>query len=112
MSGTISEELMLFSQELERQLSPLTLTKLAKETGFVKRTSKYRGQDLVTLCAWLSQRVATTSLNQLCSMLEATTGILISSEGLNQRFNTAAVRFLQQLVSLLLQQTPWIWKHP
>jgi len=58
----------------------------------------------VALCVWLSQRVATTSLNQLCSTLESTTGLLISPEGLNQRFNPAAVRFLQQLVSFLLQQ--------
>jgi hypothetical protein len=105
MNLSISDDLHLFSQELERHLSPLALTQLAKEAGFVTRTSKYRAQDLVALCVWVSQRIATTSLNQLCSTLEATTGILMSPEGLNQRFNSAAVRFLQQIVSLLLQQT-------
>lgn len=101
----ISDDLHLFSQELERHLSPLALTQLAKEAGFVTRTSKYRAQDLVALCVWVSQRIATTSLNQLCSTLEATTGILMSPEGLNQRFNAAAVRLLQRIVSLLLKQT-------
>lgn len=105
MNLGISDDLHLYSQELERHLSPLALTQLAKETGFVTRTSKYRAQDLVALCVWVSQRIATTSFNQLCSTLEATTGILMSPEGLNQRFNSAAVRLLQQIVSLLLQQT-------
>lgn len=101
---SISDELNLLSEELQRCLSPQALHQLAKEVGFVQRTSKYRAQDLVALCVWLSQRVATTSLNQLCSTLESTTGLLISTEGLNQRFNPAALRFLQQLFSLLLQQ--------
>ena len=105
MNLGISDDLHLFSQELERHLSPLALTQLAKEAGFVTRTSKYRAQDLVALCVWVSQRIANTSLNQLCITLEATTGILMSPEGLIQRFNSAAVRFLQQIVSLLLQQT-------
>jgi hypothetical protein len=104
MDNIISYELALFSQELQRHLSPHALQQLAKKVGFVRRTSKYRAQDLVALCVWLSQRVATTSLNQLCCTLETTTGILISLEGQNQRFNSAAVSFLQQLVSLLLQQ--------
>ncbi|MCY9746385.1 IS4 family transposase [Paenibacillus larvae] len=104
MDINIPNELALFSQELQRHLSPHVLQQLARKEGFVQRTSKFRAQDLVALCVWLSQQVASTSLNQLCSTLETTTGVLISSEGLNQRFNPAAVRFLQQLVSLLLQQ--------
>lgn len=47
------------------------------------------------LCVWLSQEVASTSLTQLCSRLEASTGVLISPEGLNQRFNPAGVAFLR-----------------
>lgn len=48
--------------------------------------------------------MGTTSLNQLCRTLEASTGILISPEGLNQRLNSAATVFLQHVLSLLLQQ--------
>jgi hypothetical protein len=104
MNLTIPEELALFSQELQRCLSPDTLQILAREVGFVQRNSKYGAQDIVALCVWLSQEVASTSLTQLCSCLESSTGVLISPEGLNQRFNTAAVEFLQHVFARLLAQ--------
>ncbi|EJV76503.1 IS4 family transposase, partial [Bacillus cereus] len=47
---------------------------------------------------------ATTSLTQLSSCLEASTEVLISPEGLNQRFNKVAVQFLQHTLSELLNQ--------
>ncbi|MET3322355.1 UNVERIFIED_ORG: hypothetical protein ABIC97_005491 [Peribacillus simplex] len=97
MSREISDELTLFSQELQRSLSPEALQELAKKVGFVQRTSKYQAKDLIALCVWLSQKVASTSLTQLCSCLESTTGVLISPEGLNQRFNPSAVKFLEQV---------------
>ncbi|MCG7317816.1 IS4 family transposase, partial [Brevibacillus laterosporus] len=50
-----------------------------------------QSQELVALCVWLSQKVASTSLMKLCSRLEAYTGILMSPEGLNKRFNRQAV---------------------
>ncbi len=68
------EELHLFSQVLQNYLSPTELEQLARTTEFVRRTSKYRGQDLVTLCVWLSHNLASTSLTQLCSEREVATG--------------------------------------
>jgi hypothetical protein len=100
---TTKEELHLFSQVLQNYLSPSELEQLAKATEFVRRTSKYRGQDLVTMCVWLSHNLASTSLTQLCSELEAATGISMSAEGLNQRLNKQSVTFLQQLFARLLQ---------
>lgn len=41
---------------------------------------------------------------QLCSCLEASTGVFMSTEGLNKRFNRQAVHFLQLLFSHLLTQ--------
>ncbi|WP_454639125.1 IS4 family transposase [Bacillus mycoides] len=104
MSISISDELQLFAQEIQSFLSPNTLQNLARDVGFVQRTSKYQAQDLVALCVWLSQSIAKTSLTQLCSCLEASTEVLISPEGLNQRFNTAAVQFLQQVLAKLLNR--------
>ena len=104
MNLSIFDELELFSKELQRYMSPDALEQLAKNVGFVKRKSKYRAQDLVALCVWLSQNIAHTSLIQLCSRLEANTGISMSSEGLNQRFNPQDVHFLQQLLAHLLHQ--------
>ncbi|EOO70315.1 hypothetical protein IIC_04757 [Bacillus cereus VD021] len=104
MSISVSDELQLFAQEIQSLLSPNTLQNLARDTGFVQRTSKYRAQDLIALCVWISQSVAKTSLTQLCSCLEASTEVLISPEGLNQRFNAVAVQFLQQVLAKLLNR--------
>ncbi|QIW22091.1 IS4 family transposase [Bacillus thuringiensis] len=102
MSISVSNELQLFAQEIQSFLSPNILRDLARDVGFVQRTSKYQVKDLVALCVWMSQNVATTSLTQLSSCLEASTEVLISPEGLNQRFNQAAVQFLQHLLAELL----------
>ena len=104
MSFSVSDEMSLFSQELHTYLSPSSFQQLAKKIGFVQRTSKYQAQELIALCVWLSQQVASTPLTQLCSCLEASTGVLISPEGLNQRFNSSAVQFLQQVLANLLTQ--------
>ncbi|MFD0771283.1 IS4 family transposase [Bacillus sp. CGMCC 1.60114] len=104
MSISVSDELQLFAQEIQSFLSPNTLRDLARDVGFVQRTSKYQAKDLVALCVWISQSVAKTSLTQLCSCLEASTEVLISPEGLNQRFNATAVQFLQQVLAKLLNQ--------
>ncbi|KAA0764392.1 IS4 family transposase [Bacillus sp. SH5-2] len=104
MSISVSDELQLFAQEIQSLLSPNTLQNLARDVGFVQRMSKYQAKDLVALCVWISQSVAKTSLTQLCSCLEASTEVLISPEGLNQRFNAAAVQFLQQVLAKLLNQ--------
>jgi hypothetical protein len=94
-----SDKLKLFSEELQRYMSPHVLEQSARKIGFVKRKSKYRAQDLVALWIWLSENIANASLTQLCSRLEANTGISMSPEGLNQRFNSQAVQFLQQLLA-------------
>lgn len=104
MNLSISDELQLFSKELQQHMSPHALDQLARKVGFVQRKSKYRAQDLVALCVWLCQNIAHTSLAQLCSRLEANTGISMSPEGLNQRFNSRAVQFLQQLLAYLFYQ--------
>ncbi|MED0888830.1 IS4 family transposase, partial [Bacillus mycoides] len=104
MSISVSDELQLFAQEIQSFLSPNILRDLARDVGFVQRTSKYQAKDLVALCVWVSQNVATTSLTQLSSCLEASTAVLISPEGLNQRFNKAAVQLLQHILAELLNQ--------
>ncbi|MED2922664.1 IS4 family transposase [Bacillus thuringiensis] len=104
MSVSVSDELQLFAQEIQSSLSPNALRDLARDAGFVQRASKYQAKDLVALCVWVNQNVAMTSLNQLSSCLEASTAVLISPEGLNQRFNKAAVQFLQHLLAELINQ--------
>ncbi|WP_108308305.1 IS4 family transposase, partial [Metalysinibacillus jejuensis] len=104
MHQILSNELNLFAQELRDCLSPTVLQDIAKRVGFVKRASKYQANELIALCVWLSQEVGSTSLIQLCSRLEASTGVLMSAEGLNQRFNQAAVAYLREVFQALLAQ--------
>jgi len=56
MSFSVSDEMNLFSQELQNYLSPSSLQQLAKEVGFVQRTTKYQAQELIVLCVWFSQQ--------------------------------------------------------
>ena len=58
----------------------------------------------MSLCVRLSQEVASASLNQLFSALEAATDLLISPQGLNERFNPAAVQLLHDILTELLQK--------
>ncbi len=97
----MSEELQLFAQEIQSFLSPNTLRDFARDIGFVQRISKYQAKDLVASCVWMSQNVVMNSLTQLSSCLEVLTEILISPEGLNQRFNKAAVQFSQHILAEL-----------
>jgi len=48
MTCSVSQALQLFAEELQRYVSPTHLQHVAKEVGFVKRTSKYRAQDLAS----------------------------------------------------------------
>ena len=53
MSISVSDELQLFAQEIQNFLSPNFLRDLARDVGFVQRTSKYQAKDLVALCIWM-----------------------------------------------------------
>ncbi len=92
MDFPILEELQLIAEELQRHMWSYVLEHLAKEMGFVHRKSKYQAKELVALYVRLSLQVVSTSLTQLCSCLEVSTVVLISHEGLNQRFNASAVQ--------------------
>ncbi|TKH23815.1 IS4 family transposase, partial [Bacillus wiedmannii] len=104
MNFSLQEELQPFEEELQRYITPVFLEELARELEFVKRKRKFSGSDLATICIWISQRIASDPLVRLCSRLHATTGTLLSPEGLNKRLNSKAVLFLQHIFSLLLQQ--------
>ncbi|EAO57126.1 Transposase [Bacillus thuringiensis serovar israelensis ATCC 35646] len=71
MNPIISNRLNLFAQELQYFLSPVVLQDIAKQVGFVQRSSKYQAKELIALCVWLSQEIASTSLTQLCSQFRS-----------------------------------------
>ena len=92
MNLSIQDELQLFSEELYRHLTP-SLWKNSQKNCFVKRKRKFSGNELATICIWVSQRTASDSLVRLCSQLHAATGTLMSPEGLNKRFDKKRLNF-------------------
>ena len=94
----------LLAEELGRRFSAEELVLLARKTGFVQRSGKCTPQDFVSLCVFSTQSVATDSLMHLCNHLDVEDQLSLSTEGLNQRFNPAAVVFLKSLFSGLLQE--------
>ncbi|MEX0134912.1 hypothetical protein MRBLBA71_001448 [Bacillus nitratireducens] len=53
-----SQVFRLLAEELQRSFSPQALTELAKQTQLVQRTSKFRAQDLSSLCIGMGQDIA------------------------------------------------------
>ncbi|OFD38921.1 hypothetical protein BWGOE2_33230 [Bacillus mycoides] len=64
-SISVSDELQLFAQEIQSFLSPNFLRDLARDVGFVQRTSKYQAKDLVALCVWMNQNATKTSFTRM-----------------------------------------------
>lgn len=59
---------------------------------------------MAALCIWISQHVVSDFLNRLCSHLYAKTATLMNPEGMNQRFNPAAIAFFRKVFTSLLTQ--------
>lgn len=104
MTRQLKSEFQLFTDEILHHFSSKELTALAKETKFVQRKSKFSARECIALCIWLQGKIGTASLNELCGKLAASTGVIMSAEALNQRFNRYMVDFLQKLFSRLLAQ--------
>ncbi|EMA6345232.1 IS4 family transposase [Bacillus cytotoxicus] len=100
----LTEELQLLEQELKSKFSLSFLESLARETGMIQRARKCKAQDIVSLCVFLSKTIGTESLASLCAKLNKSTGVSLSSEGLNQRFNSHTVQFFKQIFARLFHQ--------
>ena len=99
----VQSELSVFAITLRQQLGAQHLTALAKDTMFSQRSSPFQGKDMVAMCGLLSQAVVTDTLFQLCANLEAESGISMTPQALNERFNTQAVCFLKSVFHSLLR---------
>lgn len=105
--STIESELNLFATTLRKQLGPKHLMTLTKDASFSQQSSPFQGKDMVALCSLLSQTVVTDTLFQLCANLEAESGISMTPQALNERFNMKAVSFFKSVFhSLVRAQTP------
>ncbi|MCM3651274.1 hypothetical protein M3184_05325 [Metabacillus litoralis] len=91
------EELRLLGEEFQNKFSIPYLQELAYKTGLIQRQRKFGAQDLVSLCVFLGQTVSSESLVSLCTKLNEATGICLSAEALNKRWNERTVQFLKEL---------------
>lgn len=62
--------LSLFSENTFPFMSPATLYQFSIEIGGMKRKRTCREHKLLSLCVWINQQIATTSLTQIYSQLK------------------------------------------
>ncbi|WP_392486708.1 IS4 family transposase [Haloimpatiens sp. FM7315] len=81
------------------------IEKVGKITKFVQRKSSLSAKEFLAFNIFSSHDMCDKSLAKLCSRMEAQSGILISPQALNQRYNAKAVEFMRQIfVELLCKQ--------
>jgi hypothetical protein len=74
---------------------------LARKTGFVQKKSKITGVIFALIMTLEIRQTKSTSLNELSTKL-GLQGISISKQGIDNRFNEAAVIFMKQLTDRVL----------
>ncbi len=100
---SVQEEIKLITEQFRRCFSPAELEQRARKIGFIQRKRKMNAQDFISLCVFQKDNIITNTLSNLCSLLDNSTKVSMSAEGLNQRFNLLGSTFLQSLFSSLLQ---------
>lgn len=98
----LKEELNSFSQKLYSVLNPQIINDIGKKHSFSQRKSKLQTSDLLCLCSFICSQNASAPLTKLCALLEAYSGVSLSAEGLNQRFNSNAVNVLREIMNAIL----------
>lgn len=87
-------EFEFLSEEIEKKLSIRQIRQWAKQEGFMVRRTKLKPEQFLLLL--LSEdSIGNHSLVQLCASLSADFNVVMTTEGLNQRFNSRAVKFLK-----------------
>lgn len=80
------------------------INKLARQTGFIKRSRKLCASDFVNTLMFSSCNQATTSLPDMTADLNQQFSVDISKEGLHKKFSSEGVSFLKELLKVQLSQ--------
>lgn len=80
------------------------LDKIAKDTGFVKRSSTVTGSNFLELLLTNSTQGSLLSLEDLACNFQTNFGKQISKQGLDERFNENTVLYLKQVLNVLILQ--------
>lgn len=92
------------SVSLEKILGEENVENLARETGFVKRSSLVNGKNFLDLLLSNATKGTLLSLEDLARNFEVVHGESISKQGLDERFNSEAVFFLKNILNGLLDK--------
>ena len=93
-----------FVKEVSQFFNEETTQAKARQTGFVKRTSKLTGHLFLTIFTFGMSLYGTPTLNQLVGLLKVVVPELdLSREGLHQRINDEAVQFFEAMLSLAIK---------
>jgi hypothetical protein len=99
-----NEDFQLISEELTRIFTSNYLDEIARKELFVRRSTKLKPKDFVSLCAIWNKDSGKKSLAQLCGVLDSNQKVSLTTEGLNQRFNEAGVRLLKKVFHDLMSK--------
>ncbi len=80
------------------------MDQLARDTGFVQRRSKLSGDVFLQSLVLNELDYSSLTLQEICCKLQAQYAIEISKQGVDQRFNEAAVDFFKAVLSLKLSK--------
>lgn len=90
----------------QKFLTPDELNRMARLTGFTKRNGKQNkisGAVFMDLIVLNADILSGQSLGDLCINLRERNGIAITSQGLDERFNAAAVTFLKTILHRIIR---------
>ncbi|RKQ29335.1 hypothetical protein [Oceanobacillus halophilus] len=93
----LDKEFQILFKELQSNFTRKQIEEWAQETGFMKRKTKLKPEYFFLLCSCLGESFGKKSLVELCAQLCSTFDVELTSEGLNQRFNSKAVEFLKKM---------------
>jgi hypothetical protein len=91
-------------EQIDTQLDPVEIEKLANDCEFVQRTGTINGFTFLCLLVFNSDNLASESLNDLTVKLELDYGINMRKQSLDERFNHHAVCFLKTALGQLLSK--------
>lgn len=103
VSALIPQEMALISEEVFQQFTDAQMDELACRTGCIRRKRKIGAKEWLLLSVWMGKNIANLSLRSFCSHFTELTKIPITPEGLNQRFNSNSVAFLEAVLAQLLE---------
>jgi len=89
-------------KQLQKPFKKELIEKIALETGFIKRNRKLNATKFLETCVFNSNSICDISLNDLSTQYNLETGISISKQALNDKFNRNAVDFFRKVFENVL----------